>query len=58
MHDKLIKNISSDNSAIDWRQLEKDLERQDKQDSNYYGGNDLGFEAVLKAAKASEKDSA
>jgi hypothetical protein len=56
LHNKLIDNISSDNSLIDWKQLEKELEKQDKQSASYYGGDDLSFEAVLKAARVSAKE--
>ena len=52
---KIIKNITKDNSDIDWSSLETELETQDKSAGNYYySHDDLPHDEVVNRAKASQ----
>ncbi|PIL25614.1 hypothetical protein GSI_11363 [Ganoderma sinense ZZ0214-1] len=44
---KMVSDISDKNSKIDLNQLESDLEAQDRQARNFYGGADLSHDAVI-----------
>ncbi|KAM5536989.1 hypothetical protein V8D89_009318 [Ganoderma adspersum] len=44
---KIVSAISTENSKIDLDKLESDLEAQDRQASNFYGGADLSHDAVV-----------
>jgi hypothetical protein len=43
--------ISAADAAIDWTQMEQDLEAQDRSSGNYYGDDDLPTDQVVKIAQ-------
>jgi hypothetical protein len=43
--------LKEKDDAIDWNKLEEDLEAQDKTAGNFYGGDDLPRDQVVKNAK-------
>ena len=45
----IVSAISVENSRIDRSALESELETQDRQASNFYGGADLSHDAVVAA---------
>ena len=46
---RIFSEISLENSKIDLNRLESELEEQDRQASNFYGGADLSHDAVIAA---------
>ena len=50
--EKIIAAISLENSKINASKLESELETQDRQASNFYGGADLSHDAVVAATSS------
>ncbi|KAI0798223.1 hypothetical protein C8Q75DRAFT_741031 [Abortiporus biennis] len=57
LREKIIRNITTDNSLINWKTLEKGLESEDKKSASYYGDDDLDSIVVVRLAKTAEKES-
>ncbi|KAI0791759.1 hypothetical protein C8Q75DRAFT_732158 [Abortiporus biennis] len=57
LRDTIIQRITTDNSLISWKTLEKKLLLEDKKSASYYGDNDLDSADVVRLAKTAEKES-
>jgi len=47
---KIVKNISAENSKIDWDKLETEMEEQDRTSVGFYGNDDLPTATVVEQA--------
>ncbi|KAL0570072.1 hypothetical protein V5O48_011890 [Marasmius crinis-equi] len=49
--EEIFSNLTENDDAIDWGKLEDELETQDRTAGNFYGGDDLPRDEVVKNAK-------